>query len=196
MPIAKEFTVQTEDRPGLLGKVCRALANRRVNIIAVQASAMDDQGVIRIVVDTPVAAKVVLEAERLPYTEADVVLTKLPHHPGELGRAASRLGDANINIHHAYIGVDPQTNEPFLVLGVGIVEVGRAVAVLERRQGAAAAAVGAGQRHIPRHSEGEEMGAQQATDAEPEPYLPGQTESEQREWRRARERGPKTERGN
>src|SRR5687767_10363205 len=118
MPTSKELIVQTEDRPGVLGDLSRALAKRSVNILALEASALDGEGSIRLVVDKPEVAKVVLDAERLSYTEADVVLTKLAHRPGELGRATSRLGEAKINIHHAYIGVDPDTNEPFLVLGV------------------------------------------------------------------------------
>ena len=34
MPTAKEFTLTMDDRPGTLGKVCRALADRNVNIVA------------------------------------------------------------------------------------------------------------------------------------------------------------------
>jgi hypothetical protein len=37
MPVAKEFTVLMEDRPSTLGKVCRALADREVNILALQS---------------------------------------------------------------------------------------------------------------------------------------------------------------
>ena len=34
MATSKEITIQMEDRPGTLVKFCRALANRRVNIVA------------------------------------------------------------------------------------------------------------------------------------------------------------------
>jgi len=34
MAITKEFIVLMEDRPSVLGKVCRALADREVNILA------------------------------------------------------------------------------------------------------------------------------------------------------------------
>ena len=34
MSVAKEFIVLLEDRPSTLGKVCRALADREVNIVA------------------------------------------------------------------------------------------------------------------------------------------------------------------
>lgn len=36
MPIAKEFTIRLEDRPGTLGKLCQALAEQDVNILPYQ----------------------------------------------------------------------------------------------------------------------------------------------------------------
>jgi glycine cleavage system regulatory protein len=38
MPIAKEFTIRQEDKPGTLGKLCQALADQNVNILAFQSS--------------------------------------------------------------------------------------------------------------------------------------------------------------
>ncbi len=37
MPVTNEFTVLMEDRPGTLGKVCRALADRNVSILALHS---------------------------------------------------------------------------------------------------------------------------------------------------------------
>ena len=37
MPIVKELTIRMDNRPGSLGKVCRALADRSVNIVAFQS---------------------------------------------------------------------------------------------------------------------------------------------------------------
>ena len=138
MPSTKEFTVILEDRPGTLGKVCRALGDRRVNILAFQSFATEGKALTRIVVDTPVAAKKkVLDSERLTYTEAEVAQVKLPNRLGELARAASRLGEANININYGYCGLEAGTNAPLLV--VGVADVGRAVTVLEQAASAAAA---------------------------------------------------------
>jgi len=66
-----------------------------------------------------------------------VVQVKLPHTPGELARAASKLGDANININYAYCGVEPSTNSPLVIFGV--TEVGRAASILDQSVAAAAA---------------------------------------------------------
>jgi hypothetical protein len=136
MPKTKEFTIRLEDRPGTLGKVSRALADRGVNIVAFQSFPSEGKALVRIVVDNPTTAKTVLDTERLTFTETEVAQVKLPHRPGELARAASRLGEVNINIDYGYVGVDPATNTPLLVFGVK--DVGRAVTILDQAAGAAA----------------------------------------------------------
>ena len=130
MPTTREFTVQMEDRPGTIGKLCRALANRGVNILGFQASSTERRTEVRLVVDNSATAETALNAEGLAYTVAEVAQVTLPHRPGELARAASRLGDANINIHYAYFGLEPSMNAPLLFFGV--TEVGRAAKVLEQ----------------------------------------------------------------
>src|SRR5215472_11636784 len=122
MPTAKELTVELDDRPGTLAKTCRALGDRGVNILAFQANPSQKRSSVRIVVDNAPSAKSVLDREHLSYTEAEVAQVKLPHRPGELARAASRLGEANINIEHAYCGFEAGTNAPLLIFGVA--EVG------------------------------------------------------------------------
>ena len=135
MPTTKEFAIRMDDRPGTLGKISRALADRNVNILAFQSLPSEKKSLVRIVVDNPTTAKTVLDKEQLTYTETEVAQVKLPHRPGELARAASRLGEANININYAYCGLEPSTNSPLLIFGVA--EVGRAATVLDQAAAAA-----------------------------------------------------------
>jgi hypothetical protein len=118
MPKSKEFAVRLADQPGTLAKFCRALADRGVNIVAFQAFPTEGESVVRMVVDNPSSAKPVLDAQNLRYTETEVAQVRLPHRPGELARAASQLGAANININYAYAGVEPGANAPLLFFGV------------------------------------------------------------------------------
>lgn len=136
MPATKEFTVLMEDQPGTLGKVCRALADRNVNILGLHSFPIGGKAVTRLVVDHPAAAKAVLDAERLTCIEAEVVQVKLPHRPGEIARVASRLGEANININYTYCGLEPETNAPLVFFGV--TEVTKAASLLEQAAAAAA----------------------------------------------------------
>lgn len=135
MPTSRELAIRMEDRPGTLGSVSRALADRGVNILAFQSFSTGADSLVRLVVDNPATARTVLDSQKLTFTETDVAQIKLQHRPGELARAAARLGDAGININYAYTGVEPGTNAPLLIFGVA--EVARAVNVLDQAAAAA-----------------------------------------------------------
>jgi len=136
MPINKEFSITMEDRPGTLGKFCKALADRGVNIVAFQSYPREGKSEVRLVVDNPTNAKKILDGQSTSYTERDVVQLKLQHRPGELARVASQLGDAVINIDYVYPGIEPGTNAALLILGVA--DVARAAKTLDEAPAKAA----------------------------------------------------------
>lgn len=106
MPISKEFTVFMDDTPGTLGKVCRALADRNVNILGLHSFPIGGKAVTRFVVDSPTAAKAAFDSERVIRAEGEVVQVKLPHRPREIARVAPRLGESKMNINYAYCGLE------------------------------------------------------------------------------------------
>ena len=53
MPVTKEFTVFLEDRAGTLGKICQALADHGVNILALDSFPSGGKSVTRFIVDNP-----------------------------------------------------------------------------------------------------------------------------------------------
>lgn len=118
MSKAKEFTVTIEDKPGALGKCFLALAERGVNILAFQSYVEDGESLARLLVNDPVSAKAVLGSLRMIFEETDVAVGKLAHRPGELGRAASLLGEKGINIDYSYCGVEPDSTQVLVVFGV------------------------------------------------------------------------------
>jgi len=52
------------------------------------------------------------------FEETDVAVVRLAHRPGELGRAASRLGEKQINIDYSYCGLEPGSKLALVVFGV------------------------------------------------------------------------------
>jgi hypothetical protein len=131
--------IQMQDRPGTLGKICRALADHGISIVAFQ-SYPESQGksTVRLVTDNPAIARTVFVKERMNFTEDEVVQVKVPNCVGALALAASRVGEANMNIEYGYCGFEPSTNTPLLILGIE--EVGKAAHLLD--QSVAAASVG------------------------------------------------------
>ena len=118
MPKAKEFTVTIEDKPGALGKCFLALAERGVNVLAFQSYVEEGESLARLLVDDPASAKAVLGSLRMIFEETDAVVVRLAHRPGELGRAASRLGEEQINIDYSYCGLEPGSTRALVVFGV------------------------------------------------------------------------------
>src|SRR6202790_4226943 len=118
MAKAKEFTVTIEDKPGALGRCFLALAERGVNILAFQSYVEEGESLARILVDDPAGALAVLGSLRMNFEETDVAVVRLTHRPGQLGRAASRLGEKQINIDYSYCGLEPGSTRVLLVFGV------------------------------------------------------------------------------
>jgi hypothetical protein len=104
MPRAKQLTVSVADRPGILGEIATALGEKKVNIEGISGGKMGERGVIWMVVDKTAAAKKVLAQHGWDATEDEVLVVTLGDSPGTLGRFASKLGQAGINIMFMYAG--------------------------------------------------------------------------------------------
>ncbi len=118
MAKAKEFTVTIEDKPGALGKCFLALSERGVNILAFQSYVEERESLVRILVDNAAAAMAVLGGLHMIFEETDVAVIRTQHRPGELGRAAARLGENKINIDYSYCGFEPGSTKAMMVFGV------------------------------------------------------------------------------
>ena len=129
MAKAREFTVRIEDKPGALGKCFLALAERGVNILAFQSYVVEGESMARLLVDDPASAKAVLGGLRMIFEETEVAVVRLVHRPGELGRAASRLGEKQINIDYSYCGSEP--GSPLALVVFGVDNLTKAAALLD-----------------------------------------------------------------
>jgi hypothetical protein len=118
MAKAKAFTVTIEDKPGALGKCLIALAERGVNILAFQSYVEEGESLARFLVDDTAGAKAVLGSLRMNFEVTEVAVVRLEHRPGQLGRAASRLGENQINIDYTYCGLEPSSTLGLVVFGV------------------------------------------------------------------------------
>jgi hypothetical protein len=130
MAKAKEFTITIEDKPGALGKCFLVLAERGVNILAFQSYVEERESLVRILVDNPSTAMAVLGGLHMIFEETEVATIRVPHRPGELGRAAARLGQNQINIDYSYCGLDAGSTQALMVFGVD--NLSKASAVLDK----------------------------------------------------------------
>jgi len=100
--VVTQFSVFLVNKPGVLAQVTRALAQEKVNIVAMTLVDSQEHGVLRFVAEEPAKTREVLKRLNLPTTETDVICMELSNRPGALADVASVLGANHININYAY----------------------------------------------------------------------------------------------
>jgi hypothetical protein len=101
--VATQFSVFLVNKPGVLAQVTRALAEEKLNIIAMTLVDSQEHGVLRFVAENEEVARQVVRKLGLPMTETEVLVLELSNRPGALAGVAGLLGESHININYAYV---------------------------------------------------------------------------------------------
>ncbi|MGB0257893.1 MAG: ACT domain-containing protein [Coraliomargarita sp.] len=112
----KEVTVKIINRIGILADLAKFLADRGVNLLALNATVVDDQAIIRLITDDNLRAEDVLREHGYNPHEEDVVLLTIPHKPGMLHRVSEILAEAMIDTHHIYATTTDSNGDCCVVL--------------------------------------------------------------------------------
>ena len=103
MQALTQFSVFLVNKPGVLAQVIEAVAEAKINIVALTIVDSQEHGVLRIVGADAEALRNILRSLNLPTTETQVLAAELPNRPGALASALRRLADAHVNINYAYV---------------------------------------------------------------------------------------------
>lgn len=98
------------NEPGVVARLCEALAEKGVNIRAMTVLDTVDIGTMRMVVDDFEVAKEALAEVGAAYVEVPVITIPIPNTQGGFGHVARVLAAANINIEYVYITSVPGTD--------------------------------------------------------------------------------------
>lgn len=111
-----QLSVYLENRAGALAELCRLIAARSINLLAICAIDTVEEAVLRLVPEDAPGARSILEGAGFRVIETPVLVVDLPNEPGATGRVASRLADAGINIDYVYASAHPEGKQSLLVL--------------------------------------------------------------------------------
>lgn len=128
--IQKQLSIFLENRPGLLARTCSILSEAKINILALAVHDTVDNAVVRVLVDNPTKALLLLEEEELYVMEQEVLVLEVLNQPGELTRVCQTIAEADINIAYAYCTARPDQHSGCLVIKTDQPE--RALEVLTR----------------------------------------------------------------
>jgi hypothetical protein len=119
---AEQITLFLENRPGIFADLCAHLSDRHVNIRAITTIESTDNGLVRMVVDDPDAAKQILAAAEVSFDTCDCLAVEMPNHPGGFEGLARILSLAGININYIYASGVPGADFAVGILGVSDLE--------------------------------------------------------------------------
>jgi hypothetical protein len=131
MRVERQLSLIIDNRPGVLAKVCSDLAQKKVDIIAINVENLVDHCAVRMIVDDPAKALHLLGAAGVLVFETEVLAVSIDNKPGALVALAQRLGSARINIDYLY-GSAPERGKASVFVRVNNVK--RAQEALQRKR--------------------------------------------------------------
>lgn len=109
-PSVRQYNVFLANRMGALLDLVRRFETTDVKLVAITVVDTSDCAIIRIVPSDPERAVEILHQAKLPYSESDLLVVKLPDNDQPLLTICKAMLAAEINIHYAYplmVGIGP-----------------------------------------------------------------------------------------
>ena len=100
--VIKQISIFSENRPGRLAAIAKALTEENINILAFSIAEADGFGVVRALVDKPKLAYEKLTGLGFNVAFTDVIAVKMRESPGGLYEIAKMLANVQINIEYSY----------------------------------------------------------------------------------------------
>jgi len=116
MDVTTQLAIFLENKPGALARVCEALQEDDIGILAVSVADGVDHAVVRLVVEEPNRAAHLLEEAGILVNENEVLLLDAPNRHGMLLEIAERLAKAKVNIEYLYCAVRRSQKRGVVVL--------------------------------------------------------------------------------
>ena len=101
-PSVRQFNIFVENRVGGLLNVVRRFETTDIHIVSLTVVDSADCAIIRLVLSDPERAKEIFEQAKLPVTESDLLVVKLPEGSQPLLQICKALLAVELNIHYAY----------------------------------------------------------------------------------------------
>ncbi|HEY3277023.1 MAG TPA: ACT domain-containing protein [Syntrophorhabdaceae bacterium] len=117
-----QISIVLDNVPGAMAKVSELLGREGVNIRAISVADTSDISTVRFVVDDPVKAINILNANSFTTKETDVLAVETPDHPGGLNAVLKPLKEAGINVHYLYPHLGRAGGQAIVILGVDKIE--------------------------------------------------------------------------
>ncbi|WP_337174569.1 ACT domain-containing protein [Paludisphaera sp.] len=118
MEMVSEITARLENKPGRLAKICSALAQEKVDILAISVMESDGPSVLRLVTADPDATRRILTGLGTESTVAEVLSIQIDNRTGALAGVLEKLAEEHINVDYAYVSSTSSQGKALAILHV------------------------------------------------------------------------------
>jgi len=112
--MAQDYTVMLPNRPGVLANLSNTIGKAGINIEGISGTQYQDKVILHLLFDRAQDAYAVLNKNKMTVMSVrEVLVVDVVDKPGELGKIAQKMANAEVNIDFLYLATNNR-----LVLGV------------------------------------------------------------------------------
>jgi len=127
----EQLSIFLENKSGRLAEVTEVLGNAEINIRALSLADTTDFGILRLIVNDPEKAKIVLKDKGFTVCMTDLIAVEVEDKPGGLARILNVLNKDNINVEYMYAFVERYRDNAVIILCFDSQYLNRAVELLQ-----------------------------------------------------------------
>lgn len=128
----KQISVFLENRRGRLAEVTRVLGENNLNIRALSLADTSEFGVLRMIIDYPDKAYMVLKENHYTVRETDVVALEVPDRPGGLAHVLNIMSEKQVNVEYLYAFPERESLDKAIMI-FKFDDVDKAITVLQQQ---------------------------------------------------------------
>ncbi|MCD6577293.1 MAG: hypothetical protein J7K66_04680 [Anaerolineaceae bacterium] len=105
--MAQDFTIMLPNRPGVLANLSTKLGKAGINIEGISGTQYHDKVVVHMLFNQIKEAQALLYKNKITIMSIrDVLVAKIKDQPGELGKIAQKIANAEVNIDFFYLATN------------------------------------------------------------------------------------------
>ena len=112
----KQISIFVENKFGRLSSIIEVLGKNNIDISALSFADTTDFGILRIIVDKPEEAVIVLKEHGVAVKFTDVIAVTIDDTPGGLSKVLAKLTENNITIDYMYAFVGKKEGKALMVV--------------------------------------------------------------------------------
>lgn len=114
----EQISIFLENKSGRLAEVTKILGENDIDISALSIADTTDFGILRLIVNKPDKAVVILKENGFTVSSTNVIAVEVADKPGGLSKALEVLHDAKIGIEYMYAFVGKSEDDAMVLLRV------------------------------------------------------------------------------